>query len=177
MMLGAVLVAGCAVLAALGFRGRVNTVGIDLGTTFSVVAVNEHGLKGVRVLRDFDGRLITPSIVAFLGSDDDDTDFSGDGAIVVGRAAIALQRIEPARVIYDAKRFIGRAFDDAVDAPAVASGSDALDDDYDGSGDGGAELRAQVWQRDGSVLSHKDLISSQLHSNGRAARAGGEPRL
>jgi hypothetical protein len=33
----------CAALAAMGFQGRITTVGIDLGTTFSVVGVNVNG--------------------------------------------------------------------------------------------------------------------------------------
>ena len=91
-----------AVLAALGFRGRVNTVGIDLGTTFSVVAVNEHGT--VRVLPDLDGRNITPSVVGFVARDPNreagedklklpwglQRDAANeDEGIVVGRAAVA----------------------------------------------------------------------------------------
>ena len=41
-------IVGCALLAHMGFQGRINTVGVDLGTTFSVIAVNEHGT--VRVI-------------------------------------------------------------------------------------------------------------------------------
>jgi len=40
MFLSAVLVAVCAILAYFGYTGRVTTVGVDLGTTFSVVGVN-----------------------------------------------------------------------------------------------------------------------------------------
>jgi len=43
ILFGSALVAICAVLSALGFRGRVNTVGIDLGTTYSVIAVSDTG--------------------------------------------------------------------------------------------------------------------------------------
>ena len=43
-------VAACAVLAAMGFKGRLDTVGIDLGTTYSVVALR-NGLH-TDVLRD-----------------------------------------------------------------------------------------------------------------------------
>lgn len=38
-------------------------VGIDLGTTFSVVAVNEHGT--IRVINDTDGDPLVPSVVSF----------------------------------------------------------------------------------------------------------------
>ena len=47
-LFGMIAVVGCAVMAHFGFQGRIHTVGIDLGTTFSVVAVNEHGT--VRVI-------------------------------------------------------------------------------------------------------------------------------
>jgi len=39
-------------------------VGIDLGTTFSVAAVNEHGT--VRVINDTSGDPLVPSIVSYL---------------------------------------------------------------------------------------------------------------
>lgn len=41
-----------------------SVVGIDLGTTFSVAAVNEHGR--VRVINDTSGDPLVPSIVSFL---------------------------------------------------------------------------------------------------------------
>ena len=34
----------CSVLAYIGFNGRVTTVGIDLGTTFSVAGLNRYGM-------------------------------------------------------------------------------------------------------------------------------------
>lgn len=43
---------------------RAIVVGIDLGTTFSVAAVNEHGT--VRVINDTTGDPLVPSIVSFL---------------------------------------------------------------------------------------------------------------
>lgn len=86
------VVSVCAVLSAFGFRGRVNTVGIDLGTTYSVVAINEFGK--VRVFSDDQNLTLTLSAVGF----------STDG-ITVGREARHAETY-----IYDAKRFIGRPF-------------------------------------------------------------------
>lgn len=39
-------------------------IGVDLGTTFSVAAVNEHGT--VRVINDTSGAPLVPSVVSFL---------------------------------------------------------------------------------------------------------------
>ncbi len=33
----------CAILASQGYRGRIDTIGVDLGTTFSVVGFNIKG--------------------------------------------------------------------------------------------------------------------------------------
>lgn len=97
------LVSVCAILSALGFRGRVSVIGVDLGTTFSVVAVSEHG--SVRVFSDPSGEVLLPSAVAFLE----------DGRVLVGREA--RNHADARHVIYDAKRFIGRQFAD----PSVAT--------------------------------------------------------
>mmetsp|Transcript_18008 Transcript_18008/g.56494 ORF Transcript_18008/g.56494 Transcript_18008/m.56494 type:complete len:410 (-) Transcript_18008:148-1377(-) len=97
------LVSACAVLSALGFRGRVSVIGVDLGTTFSVVAVSEQGR--VRVFRDEAGEALTPSAAAFAAG----------GRVLVGREA--LRHGDARHVIYDAKRFIGRRFAD----PSVAA--------------------------------------------------------
>ena len=59
-----VLVAVSAVLSALGFKGRVEVIGVDLGTTYSVAAVSEKGR--VRVFEDPVRGKLTASTVAFL---------------------------------------------------------------------------------------------------------------
>ncbi len=63
------VVAICAGLAAFGFRGRVTTVGIDLGTTFSVVGVSINGK--VQIIPDDSGNLIFPSVVSYQGNGGD----------------------------------------------------------------------------------------------------------
>ena len=173
-----VLVAFSAVLSALGFRGRVEVVGVDLGTTYSVAAVSEGGR--VRVFDDSVRGKLTASTVAFLrgggarpasrfrlarrtanlaraapprprsrlvprssglaatprrhGSFPRSSGLAapprsrqesasglskrrrGIAGVLVGEAARKHAIEDPKHVIYDAKRFIGRKFDD----PTVA---------------------------------------------------------
>jgi molecular chaperone DnaK len=76
-----------------------HVLGIDLGTTNSVVAYADDAR--VRVLRDGAGRLLTPSIVAFPPS----------GEVKVGHAARELRLRDPHNTIYSVKRLLGRPFD------------------------------------------------------------------
>lgn len=72
-------------------------VGIDLGTTNSLVAVVEAGIP--YVVADSEGRRLTPSVVHI-------PDKGGDP--VVGLAANRVRVLHPAETVYSAKRFIGR---------------------------------------------------------------------
>src|SRR5258708_2956464 len=74
-------------------------VGIDLGTTNTVVAAVREGV--VAVLRDADGHSLLPSVVSFHPS----------GSVVVGRAALERRLIDAPNTIYSVKRLIGRAWD------------------------------------------------------------------
>jgi len=100
--LGILVVVGSSVLSAFGFKGRQNTVGIDLGTTFSVVAVKRNGTT--TVIPDELGRLTTPSVVTYRP----------DGKILVGHDAIEYLETDPNNTIFNAKRFIGRKYDDPI---------------------------------------------------------------
>ncbi|HMO66900.1 MAG TPA: Hsp70 family protein, partial [Verrucomicrobiota bacterium] len=71
-------------------------VGIDLGTTHSLVAVVEAGLPGV--LADAAGRRLTPSVVHV----------AADGTLAVGEAARRRRVLHPAETVASVKRFIGR---------------------------------------------------------------------
>mmetsp|Transcript_44553 Transcript_44553/g.69668 ORF Transcript_44553/g.69668 Transcript_44553/m.69668 type:complete len:438 (-) Transcript_44553:530-1843(-) len=93
----AILVVGCAVLAAMGFKGRISVVGVDLGTTYSVIGINNGGT--VEIVPDKEGHVLVPSTVAFLP----------EGRVAVGRAARRYLEHDPTHTIYNAKRFIGRA--------------------------------------------------------------------
>ena len=75
-------------------------VGIDLGTTNSLVATVDSGIP--LVIADAEGRRLTPSVVHF----------SGPGAEpVVGHPASRLRVIRPAETVYSVKRFIGEHSD------------------------------------------------------------------
>ena len=74
-------------------------VGIDLGTTNSVIAVLEGG-KPV-VLENAEGERVTPSVVAFR-----------DGETLVGRMAKRKAVLNPEGTIFEIKRFIGRRFEE-----------------------------------------------------------------
>ncbi|MCW8132106.1 MAG: molecular chaperone DnaK [Planctomycetota bacterium] len=70
-------------------------VGIDLGTTNSVVAIHEG--KETKVIVNAEGSRLTPSVVAFT-----------DDGRLVGRPAKSQAVTNPARTIYSIKRFMGR---------------------------------------------------------------------
>ncbi|HWL07124.1 MAG TPA: molecular chaperone DnaK [Planctomicrobium sp.] len=71
-------------------------IGIDLGTTNSVVSVMEGG--EVKVIANQDGSRTTPSIVAFTDK----------GDVLVGEPAKRQSITNPDNTIYSAKRFMGR---------------------------------------------------------------------
>ena len=73
-------------------------IGIDLGTTNSVVAVMEGGKPTVII--NSDGNRLTPSVVAFTKT----------GERLVGQIAKRQAVLNPENTIYSAKRFIGRRY-------------------------------------------------------------------
>jgi molecular chaperone DnaK len=84
-------------------------VGIDLGTTNSVIAVWEGGEP--TVIPNSEGARTTPSVVAF----------TENGERLVGQLARRQAILNPKGTIYSAKRFIGRHYDEVKDeAKAVA---------------------------------------------------------
>ncbi|MCB9587093.1 MAG: molecular chaperone DnaK [Polyangiaceae bacterium] len=78
-------------------------IGIDLGTTNSVVSVMEG--KEPKVIVNEEGSRLTPSVVAW-----DDK-----GEILVGTIAKRQAVTNPENTVYSAKRFIGRRFDEITD--------------------------------------------------------------
>ena len=75
-------------------------IGIDLGTTNSVVAVMEGGQP--KVIINEEGSRLTPSVVAF----------TKEGEILVGQAAKRQAITNPENTVYSIKRFVGRRFDE-----------------------------------------------------------------
>ena len=92
-------------------------VGIDLGTTNSLVATVRSGVA--EVLRDAEGRSLLPSVVRYLP----------DGGVVVGEEARRAQGEDPHNTVASAKRLMGRGLQDVaarhafpldfVDAPGM----------------------------------------------------------
>ena len=74
-----------------------NIVGIDLGTTNSLVAIVESGIP--YVIADAEGHRLTPSVVHIP---------AGTGTPLVGQAANRVRVLHPERTLYSTKRFMGR---------------------------------------------------------------------
>src|SRR5437667_1960218 len=79
-------------------------IGIDLGTTNSLVAYVDDPSGLPRVIPDGDGRALLPSIVSF----------TPDG-VLVGEAARRQLVRRPETTVYSVKRFMGRGYDDVKD--------------------------------------------------------------
>jgi molecular chaperone DnaK len=78
-------------------------IGIDLGTTYSVVAVVEGGES--KVIPNEEGSRTTPSVVAVTKT----------GEILVGQVAKRQAITNPENTIYSIKRFMGRRYDEVKD--------------------------------------------------------------
>ncbi|HEY5922110.1 MAG TPA: molecular chaperone DnaK [Kofleriaceae bacterium] len=77
-------------------------IGIDLGTTNSVVAIMEG--KEPKVIANEEGARLTPSVVAF----------DEKGEVLVGQIARRQAITNPENTVFSAKRFMGRKFQDPI---------------------------------------------------------------
>jgi molecular chaperone DnaK len=116
-------------------------VGIDLGTTNSVIAAMQGGQP--EVVPNAEGNRTTPSVVAFLES----------GERLVGQMARRQAILNPKGTIYSAKRFIGRRYDEvaselnAVSFDVVAGPDGAVRFDVHGKLYAPEEISAQVLRK------------------------------
>ena len=121
-------------------------IGIDLGTTNSVVAVMEG--KDPKVIVNEEGDRITPSVVAW-----DD-----QGEVLVGQIAKRQAITNPEGTVYSTKRFMGRRFDEL--------GNDAMRMPYHvverDNGDAGFEVQ-------GKTLSPPEVSAQVLRKLKKAA--------
>ena len=78
-------------------------IGIDLGTTNSVVAIMEGNQP--KVIPNAEGQRTTPSVVGF----------SKDGEVLIGAAARRQAVTNPTRTVFSAKRFIGCTFEERAE--------------------------------------------------------------
>ncbi len=82
-------------------------IGIDLGTTNSLVATVQSGMS--TVLQDEYGHALLPSVAQYLP----------DGDVIVGHAAQSAQSADPKNTISSVKRFMGRGFNDIPDTTHI----------------------------------------------------------
>jgi molecular chaperone DnaK len=129
--------------ATHGIEERVmaTAVGIDLGTTNSVIAAMEGGQP--QVIPNAEGDRTTPSVVAFLES----------GERLVGQMARRQAILNPKGTISSAKRFIGRKYDEvsselnAVSFDVVPGPDDAVRFQVNGKDHAPEEISAQVLRK------------------------------
>ena len=87
----------------IDFSATGHIVGIDLGTTNSLVAFMD--LTGPRIIPGADGDKLVPSVVSIAPS----------GEAVVGNPARELLITQPERTVYSVKRLMGRGLEDVKD--------------------------------------------------------------
>lgn len=109
-------------------------VGIDLGTTNSLVATVRNGISVV--LNDEHGRAMLPSVVRYVNS----------AQVVVGESAQAAQSDDPVNTIVSVKRFMGRGLADVGDTSRlpyrfVDASTGSVQLPMAGSGHGMVQLR------------------------------------
>jgi molecular chaperone DnaK len=105
-------------------------VGIDLGTTNSLVATVDSGIP--LVIADAEGRRLTPSVVHVPGP---------NATPVVGQAATRIRAAKPAETVYSIKRFMGRRGSDLDQEELVVP----YQVKGEGNGPAMVELHGRAW--------------------------------
>ncbi|MDB6156082.1 MAG: 2-alkenal reductase [Chthoniobacteraceae bacterium] len=121
-------------------------VGIDLGTTNSLIGVMEAGFP--ILLADSAGERLTPSVVHF----------PVQGGPIVGRTAARMRVLEPESTIYSVKRFIGGR-----------AGEESGDVGYKLSGQPGAPVRIRVRDRELAPEEISALVLAKLRADAERA--------
>jgi len=125
-------------------------VGIDLGTTNSLIGVMDAGFP--ILVADADGQRLTPSVVHFPAA---------GAEPLVGRAASRMRVLDPANTVYSVKRFIGRRI-----------GEEADDVSYALRGGRGEPVRIHAGKRDHSPEEISAIILSKLKADAERALGG-----
>lgn len=129
-------------------------VGIDLGTTNSLVATVDSGVPFV--IADADGVRLTPSVVHYP---------SADALIIAGKKASRLRVLEPERTVYSIKRFMGRR--------GAEISREEMQVAYPVQGNGGGPVTVNI---PGRTLTPEDVSAEILKELKRTAEAHfGEP--
>jgi molecular chaperone DnaK len=117
-------------------------VGIDLGTTNSLVAAVDSGIP--LVIADGDGRRLTPSVVHVAAA----------GELIVGEKANRLRVLHPTRTVYSVKRYIGRRAQEIPPEERAVG--------YRLSGDGAGSIRVPVETQRGLREFTPEEISAEV---------------
>jgi molecular chaperone DnaK len=121
-------------------------IGIDLGTTNSVVAIMEG--REPKVIVNEEGNRITPSVVAY----------TKDNERLVGQVAKRQAITNPERTIYSVKRFMGRRFDETTEEAKLVP--------YKVGRGPNSDARVEI---DGKLLSPPEISAQVLLKLKRAA--------
>ncbi|NDC21635.1 MAG: heat-shock protein Hsp70, partial [Burkholderiaceae bacterium] len=87
---------------ALAPHERKVAIGIDLGTTNSLVAILHPESRQPVALKEFNSSSLVPSVIHFDAA----------GNVIVGEAARAFLETDPQRTIFSAKRLMGKNYND-----------------------------------------------------------------